>query len=148
VVSMDSERSISNLVYGLAEAIDDSDLDHIEALFGDATFTLAGREPRVGGARFREVIERGMLRHEGSPRTLHVVTNLVIDIDGTGDAASSSSSISVLQCVPPAFPLQVVMVGRYLDRFVRDDAGGWRFSARLMHVDLVGDTSFHTPNRF
>jgi len=53
------ERSIANLVHALAEAVDDADGDRIEALFGDATFTMAGGTPREGGAAFREVIERG-----------------------------------------------------------------------------------------
>lgn len=142
------ERAIANLVFGLAEAIDDADLDRVEKLFGDATFTLAGREPRAGGPAFRRVIEQGMRFHDGSPRTLHVVSNLVVEVGGDRTVASSRSVVSVLQAVPPAFGLQVVMAGRYHDRFVRDTSGRWRFAERIMFVDLVGNTSFHSTTRF
>ena len=146
------ERSIANLVHALAEAVDDADGDRIEALFGDATFTMAGGTPREGGAAFREVIERGMLTHDGSPRTLHQVSNLAIEVDPSGETASGRARITVLQQVPAtddraAFPLQPVLVGRYEDRYRRDADGTWRFASRVMHVDLLGDTSFHTRNR-
>jgi hypothetical protein len=147
-VSLDDRAHIANLVYSLAEAIDDGDLDRVESLFGDATFTLAGREPRVGGAAFREVIATGMRFYDGSPCTRHVVTNLAVDIDDDGASATSRAYITVLQAVPPTFPLQAVMAGRYHDRFWRGDDGQWHFASRLMHVDQVGDTSFHSPSRF
>jgi ketosteroid isomerase-like protein len=147
-LSDDARGSIANLVYSLAEAIDEGDLARVEALFADATFTLAGREPRVGGAAFREVIAKGMRFYDGSPRTLHVVTNLAIDVAADGATASSHAYITVLQAVPPDFPLQAVMAGRYRDAFRRDGDGRWHFTSRLMHVDLVGDTSFHSPSRF
>jgi hypothetical protein len=147
-VSADDRGSIANLVYSLAEAIDAGDLERVEHLFGDGTFTLAGRQSRVGGAEFRDVIASGMRFYDGSPRTLHIVTNLAIDLDGPEGRASSTAYVAVLQAVPPDFPLQVVMTGRYLDRFTRADDGRWCFTERAMHVDQVGDTSFHSPNRF
>lgn len=141
-------RAIANLVYGLAAAIDDGDLDRVETIFGDAVFVLSGREPRAGGAALRRVIERGMRFYDGSPRTLHVVTNLAIEVDEARTSAFARSTISVLQAVPPAFPLQVVMAGRYHDRFHRRASGEWQFTERVMHVGLVGDTSFHSSTSF
>jgi hypothetical protein len=85
--------------------------------------------------------ERGTRRYEddGTPHTRHVTTNLVVDVDG--DAAASRSYFTVFQAVP-GLPLQPIIAGRYHDRFVRVD-GTWRFSARRMIVDLVGDLSHH-----
>lgn len=141
---MSAERAIAALVYGLAEAIDDADLDRVEALFGDAVFTMAGGTPRVGGRAFRETIEAGMLLHDGSPRTHHAVTNLVVSVDGDGDGdrADARSYVTVLQQVGD-HPLEVILAGRYEDRFRRVD-GEWVWEARTMHVDLVGDTSRHS----
>jgi hypothetical protein len=146
------ERAITNLVHALAEAIDDADGDRIEALFGDGTFTMAGGRPREGGAAFRQVIEQGMLTYDGSPRTAHQVTNLTIEVDPGGRSASGEARITVYQQVPAtgdraAFPLQAVLVGRYQDRYHRDADGTWRFTSRVMHVDLVGDTSRHSRHR-
>jgi hypothetical protein len=140
------EQAIANLVYGLAEAIDDADHDRIERLFGDADFQLAGREPRRGGAAFREVVEQSMLLHDGSPRTQHLVTNLQITFDDDGDVASARSYVTVLQAVD-GFPLQLVLAGRYHDRFQRDADGRWSWVERGMRIDLVGDTSWHTRTR-
>lgn len=145
-------RAIANLVFALAEAIDDADGDRIEALFGDATFTMAGGRPRRGGAAFRRVIEQGMVTYDGSPRTLHQVTNLIVEVDPGGASASGRARVTVYQQVPPtaahpALPLQPVLVGRYDDRYHRDADGVWGFTSRVMHVDLVGDTSHHSRNR-
>jgi hypothetical protein len=44
----------------------------------------------------------------------------------------------------PELPLQVVIAGRYADRFARDD-DGWYFVERRITADLVGDLRFHVP---
>lgn len=158
------ERAIANRIHALAEAIDDGDLDRVAAIFGDATFTLAGAPPRVGGAAFARTIERSMLRYEGGrPSTLHQITNLTVVVDGA--TATADSTVTVYQARPD-LPLQAILVGRYRDRFVRgasDEEGGgepagggpggdtggagWRWRERAMTIDLVGDTSRHTANR-
>jgi hypothetical protein len=43
----------------------------------------------------------------------------------------------------PAFPLQPIAAGHYQDRFTRDPAGAWHFTARAVHTDFTGDTSHH-----
>jgi hypothetical protein len=75
--------------------------------------------------------------HDGSPRTKHLVANLVID------GATARSSYLVLQQVGDG-PLQTIITGRYEDRFVpAPDGPGWRFEQRRFFVDLVGDLSQH-----
>jgi 3-phenylpropionate/cinnamic acid dioxygenase small subunit len=137
------DRQIANLVYGLAEAIDDGDHDRIEQLFGAATFRLADREPRVGGAAFRRTIERSAIHYDGRPRTLHLVTNLQIEVDEAGTRARSRSYVTVFQCLAD-FPLQPVLAGRYYDEFTKDEAGTWSWLSRDMRMDHLGDTSRHT----
>lgn len=139
----DATRQIANLVYGLAEAIDDGDHDRIEHLFGDATFQLDGHETRAGGAAFRRTIERSMIHHDGRPRTLHVVTNLRIDVDPHPYAAVSRSYVTVYQALPD-FPLQVVLTGRYRDSFSCGPDNRWTWVSRHMQIDHLGDTSRHT----
>ena len=82
-----------------------------------------------------------ILHDDGTPRTKHVVTNLVIEVDETAGTAAARSYFTVLQATE-MLPLQVIVAGRYEDRFVRVDRQ-WRFSDRLVHMDLVGDVSCH-----
>jgi hypothetical protein len=140
-----AERQIANLVFGLAEALDDGDHDRIERLFGQATFQLGDREPRQGGAAFRRTVERSMIHYDdGRPHTLHVVSNLQIETDDVdARSARSKAYVTVFQAVPD-FPLQPVLTGRYLDEFEADDAGTWHWRSRRMRLDHVGDTSRHT----
>jgi len=138
------ERQIANLVHGLAEAIDDGDHDRIEQLFGEATFQLDDHEPRVGGAAFRRTIERSAIHYDdGTPRTLHVVTNLQIELDDPAHTARSRAYVTVFQALPD-FPLQPVLTGRYFDEFAADEAGTWYWRSRRMQLDHLGDTSRHT----
>jgi SnoaL-like domain len=137
------ERQIANLVYGLAEAIDDGNHDRIESLFGDAIFQLGDREPRVGGAAFRRTIERSAIHYDGRPHTLHVVTNLQIDVDEPAGEARSKSYVTVFQALPD-FPLQAVLTGRYHDEFAIGHDGVCRWTSRRMYMDHIGDTSRHT----
>jgi hypothetical protein len=152
VTARSPERSIANLVHALAEAVDDADGDRIEAIFGDATFHSTAEARRVGGECAELGRARGSPNHDNKHRTLHQVSNLAIEVDPSGETASGRARITVLQQVPavgdrPAFPLQPVLVGRYEDRYRRAADGSWRFVSRVMHVDLLGDTTFHSGNR-
>jgi 3-phenylpropionate/cinnamic acid dioxygenase small subunit len=78
---------------------------------------------------------------DGTPRTRHVTTNLIIEADEDAGTAASRSYFTVFQQVGD-FPLQAVASGRYRDRFERRD-GAWRFASREVSTDLVGDVSHH-----
>jgi hypothetical protein len=137
-----AEMTIANLVHGLALAIDDADGDRIEELTEHLVFTMDDHPPVEGGAAFRRMIERGMVLHDGSPRTQHVVTNLVVDADDVRGLATSHCYVTVFQAVD-GFPLQAILSARYRDEFVREN-NVWRFDVRHMHVVLRGDTSHHS----
>jgi hypothetical protein len=131
---------IEALVYGYAERIDAGDMDGVVDLFARATWrsTLTGQVLRER-AEVKAVYDRIAL-YDGSPRTKHLITNLVVDIDGA--SATGRCSFSVLQGVVPGEPLEVVVAGRYFDRFERGP-DGWRFADRLFVLDLGGDQSQH-----
>ena len=140
---MNDEQAITQLVHGLAFALDEADGASIEALMADCSFTLGDFPPVVGGAAYRRLIEHGMILHDGSPRTHHVITNLVVTVADDGETATSRSYVSVLQQTDE-LPLQVVLGGRYADAFDRDERGAWRFAVRLMTIVQRGDTSQHS----
>ena len=79
--------------------------------------------------------------YDGKPCTKHVITNLIVDIDPSGQTASARSYFTVLQA-RPELPLQIIIAGHYHDRFARID-GAWHFTERVFFADLFGDLSHH-----
>ena len=78
----------------------------------------------------------------GTPRTRHVVTNPIIEVDEAAGTATCRSCYTVLQQTE-TLPLQVIAAGRYLDTFARVD-GQWRFASRDYSLfDMPGDLSQH-----
>jgi 3-phenylpropionate/cinnamic acid dioxygenase small subunit len=130
--------AIAALIYTYAERVDAGDLDGMAALFVHATYRSHVSE-YTDASRLAEMMKRRILLYDGIPRTKHVTTNLIVDVGG--DAATARSYFTVFQATPD-LPLQPIVAGRYHDRFERA-AGGWRFTDRLVLVDLAGDLSRH-----
>jgi 3-phenylpropionate/cinnamic acid dioxygenase small subunit len=134
-------RAIETLIATYAELVDDGDFAGVGILLADATFT--GGAGSVSG---REAIEK-MLRDslivydDGTPRTKHVTTNVIIEVDEEAGTAVARSYFTVLQALPD-LALQPIVSGRYQDRFERRD-GQWRFVERRVRTDLAGDVSRH-----
>lgn len=139
---MSSAVAITNLLYRYAELMDAGDLEGVAGLFRSATVALAdGRSVDADGllAVWRAYVK---LYPCGTPRTKHVITNPIVEIDEAAGTARCRSYYTVLQATPD-LPLQVIAAGRYHDDFVRLD-GEWRFAARdYRMLDLVGDLSQH-----
>jgi len=136
-----SGRAIENLIATYAELVDNADFAGLGALLADATFTGSGAP--VSGAIAIEQMFRDMLvvYDDGTPRTKHVTTNIIIDADEQAGTAAARSYVTVFQA-RSGLALQAIMSGRYQDRFVRRD-GHWRFTERRVRIDLVGDLSGH-----
>jgi hypothetical protein len=81
------------------------------------------------------------LYEDGTPKTKHVVTNAIIEVDDAAGSARSRSCFTVLQQTP-SLPLQVIITGRYHDEFELVD-GVWRFARRHMILEQFGDLSQH-----
>ena len=142
----DSAREIENLVYTYAERIDAGDFDGVAALFahGRICGMLDGPPETVfeGSDRVRQMYEMAVRLHDdGTPKTRHFTTNVIIDVDDAAGTARGSAYYCVTQSTPE-LPLQIVVTGRYRDTFHRVD-GNWWFDTRVMFVDQVGDTSHH-----
>jgi 3-phenylpropionate/cinnamic acid dioxygenase small subunit len=134
--------AISGLIFTYAERLDAGDLAGVAALFADATYRSARGGSYRGQAALLDVLTRVVILHgDGTPRTRHVTTNLLIDTDEATGTATARSYFTVLQATD-RLPLQIIVAGRYHDRFERG-AGGWRFDDRLIFVDLIGDLSQH-----
>jgi 3-phenylpropionate/cinnamic acid dioxygenase small subunit len=138
----DDVQAITALVYRYADLIDAGDLDGLAALFEHAAWGAGTRTERLHGtAEVRRGYGGVILYEDGTPRTKHVITNLVVDVDEGSTHATAHSYFTVLQATD-GVPLQPIIAGRYADQF--DQVGGtWRFSERIIHPDLQGDLSKH-----
>jgi 3-phenylpropionate/cinnamic acid dioxygenase small subunit len=135
-------EEITALVYRYAELLDGGDLEGVVRLFDGATWRSAATgEVRQTPEEVRAVYDRVIL-YEGTPRTRHLMTNLSIEFDDGGDAASGRCYFTVLQGVVSTEPIQTILAGRYHDRYRRTPEG-WRFADRLFIIDLIGDQSRH-----
>jgi 3-phenylpropionate/cinnamic acid dioxygenase small subunit len=131
------------LINRYAELLDGGRLDEVAALFDRATW----RASRTGVTlstpeQVRAVYRNVILYEDGTPRTRHLLTNVTVEVEEPGDEASSRCYFTVLQGVVPGEPIQVILSGRYVDRFAKGP-DGWHFTDRLFHADLIGDQSRH-----
>jgi 3-phenylpropionate/cinnamic acid dioxygenase small subunit len=134
------ETEIANLLYGYAEYMDVGDFAGAAALFAHARLRV-GPDQHVDSDTMLSLWQGMVIVYpDGTPRTKHVITNPIIDV--VADTATCRSYYTVLQQTDD-FPLQVIVAGRYDDRFERVD-GRWRFNYRdYTMMDQIGDLSHH-----
>jgi hypothetical protein len=136
--------AIPNLVYTYAERIDLGDFEGLAELFTHATITVEENDIVVRGRdEAHAMYAQWTRRYEdtGTPKTRHVTTNLILDVDDDAGTGTCRSYFTVLQRTD-TLPFQPIIAGRYHDRFERVD-GTWRFAHRHMFNDITGDLSQH-----
>ncbi|MGW7237774.1 nuclear transport factor 2 family protein [Streptomyces sp. NPDC054804] len=85
------------------------------------------------------MLRETVIRYEdGTPRTHHATTNIVVAIDAETRTATARSYVTVFQALPGLLPMQPITAGRHSDRFEHRD-GVWRFVSRRVTIHLVGD---------
>ncbi|MFJ4849408.1 MULTISPECIES: nuclear transport factor 2 family protein [unclassified Streptomyces] len=136
-----SEHQITQLIGRYAFLVDDGDFAGLGELLDAAEFTLGTKTVRGKAAVEDMAVNTLRTYDDGTPRTRHVTTNLLIDVDEEAGTATSSSYFTVLQQTD-GFPLQPVATGRYRDTFERRD-GVWRFTRRTVGEQFYGDLSHH-----
>lgn len=137
---MDEGEQIRALIHAYAERLDSGDLDGLAELFADSTWRSQGRPEVFRGVEQVRKMYNGVILYDGRPCTKHVITNVSI-VSDRSEVATARSYFTVLQATPD-LPLQPIIAGSYHDEFARVD-GAWRFSDRMIIVDLVGDLSHH-----
>jgi 3-phenylpropionate/cinnamic acid dioxygenase small subunit len=136
--------AIHTLLMTYAERIDGGQFTDAAAMFEHATYRVEHADRGdvttcQGAAEVHEFFSGTRLHADGTPRTKHVVSNVIIELDG--DDARSRCYVTVLQQTDE-LPLQPIAAGRYVDRFERV-GGEWRFADRLITGFLLGDRSQH-----
>ena len=130
-------QELSGLVGAYAAAVDARDLEALRRLFlTDATLTVrrGGAEPEA--FRGREGLAGVIEALAPFELTLHEVSSLVFEVAPGGEEATG-------ECACVAHHVRrgegreaddLVLHGRYADRFQRGEDGAWRFAARELRV--------------
>ena len=137
-----SAIQICNLLYRYAECMDSGQLVEAAELFRYARVQVQRQHFIDHTALLRLWQQRIKLYPCGTPRTRHVISNPIIDIDEASGTATIRAYYTVLQATEDLL-LQPIAAGRYLDEFERVD-GVWRFSFRdYSKLDMMGDLRAH-----
>ncbi len=138
-----SHVQICNLLYRYAELIDSGQLAAAAELFRHArVHTGSGQSPLDAEGLLQTWQSMLKLYPCGTPRTKHMITNPIVEVDEAAGRASCRSYYTVFQATDD-FLLQPIISGRYQDEFECVD-GEWRFSFRdYTLVDLIGNLAYH-----
>jgi 3-phenylpropionate/cinnamic acid dioxygenase small subunit len=131
-------QRITDRLYRYCELFDTGDFDAFADQFEHGRWFWL--EP--GRDALRRWIDEHVFLYDGLPRTKHVTSNVVVDVDEEAGTATAVSYVAIFQALPD-FPLQPIFMGRYRDRFERVE-GEWLWRERASVPDLQGDTSHHT----
>ena len=142
---MSSETMITNLLYRYAECLDNGDYEGASRLFEHATIKRM-RGDQEWFLNSNEILEHWrevvIMYPDGTPRTKHVITNPIVEVDEEAGTATCRSYYTVFQSTDEV-PLQPVASGRYYDEFERVD-GKWRWKFRdYSKLEFVGNISRH-----
>ena len=143
-VQQTASEAITKLIYTYAERIDAGDFAGVAEVFAHATLTFEGFDDAVAGRQaIEDLYGRTTRRYEdGTPKTKHVMTNVMVDAADDGETASSRSYFTVLQAVPGELALQPVIAGRYRHTYTRR-GGQWEVTTMHITIDLVGELGHH-----
>jgi hypothetical protein len=130
---------ITALIHEYAFRLDAGDFDGVAELFANAELRST-RHDRVrrGKAEARTLYDSVVVYDDGTPRTLHQLTNVTVAVSGEG--ATARTYFTVLQVTGRGF--HPVLAGEYRDRFALVD-GRWQFTERVFDPTLFGDLSGH-----
>lgn len=163
----DAATRIANLIYRYGELVDAGDFAGIGRLLAHARVRdQSGQLDLRGADAIEQLYVRTTRRYPdtGTPKTKHLITNLIVELDASGESAACRSHYTVLQQTE-TLPLQIIIAGRYRHRLERVSgsrgaaagagtgsdtgsdaggaAGGWRIVEHTFFVDLVGDLRHH-----
>jgi 3-phenylpropionate/cinnamic acid dioxygenase small subunit len=144
---------IRNLIHRYSEGIDTGRFEIWAELFAHAEICVAigDNEPVViaSGSDLSVMTQGIIIYADGTPRTRHVVSNIIIEVDESGGTATARSYNTTLQHLP-GHSIEIIATARYFDSFELS-GNAWRFSRRVIrhasidgvHRDFTGDMSRH-----
>lgn len=125
---------ITNLVYRVAEHLDQREPEAAAALFREAQVRLHQDADPLDHVQLLAVWEQQFgPTLPGAPISHHRISNPIVEIDREQRTARCRSSYLLLEHFPDQ-PLKTIASGRYLDEFVRENQQ-WRFASRVFLPD-------------
>ena len=141
VTRLAAESAIHRLLATYVHRLDGGDFAGVTDILQFAEMDVVGHVVS-GRDAIGNFFEKGLQVHaDGTPRTWHSVSNVLIDLHPSGQKAESASYYTVHQQLD-GFPLQAICTGKYLDQFELHD-GQWRFIRRAVTLGLAGDLQHH-----
>lgn len=142
----DGYVEILNVIHRYPELIDAGDFAGVGEMLRDATVVFEADDGSVvaeftGSEQVAASYAMVRLHADGTPRTRHVITNPIVDIDEVAGTATCRYYVTVFQQTD-TFPLQPIWANRYEDQLRRVD-GAWRIVRRRGFGHRPGDTSQH-----
>ncbi len=125
LASVELVLEVKDLITRYARLCDERNVEGWAALFtSDARFVVHGSEFRG------EAIKQWLVDQSQNPAGCHANVNTTVRPDGT-DAAAAVTDFVFVRRIEGSGPWEIVNVGRYDDRVVRND-GHWRFTERII----------------
>ncbi|TQC70021.1 nuclear transport factor 2 family protein (plasmid) [Pantoea dispersa] len=138
---LQAERDITRLINIYPHLLDSGKFSEVAGLLRYATLEVPGHQV-TGCDEIETFLSSGIQRHrDGTPRTWHTVTNIVIEGNPLSGEASAGSYFTAHQAVSD-LSLQPICTGYYKDRFALIE-GDWQFVHRTVIPHLTGDLRFH-----
>jgi len=135
---------VYNLLHQYPRCADKGDFEGVGKFYAHTKMGLLGGEQAkpAGAEDATEWYGRTVRRFAGrnTPRTRHVISNVVITDDGP-NSVKSESYVTVFQQTDN-LALQPIVSGTYFDRFEKVD-GRWRLAERLEDMELLGELREH-----
>ena len=126
---------IEELMYRYAEMVDQRDWKQMDRVFAlEATIDYTSTGGRVGP--FRETLAWLDRALESWPINLHVVTNLIIELDGDTARTRCYFHAPMARETEEGPQYVITNAGRYEDRLVRTNTG-WRIVERVCFQTLM-----------
>ena len=95
---MSSHDEITNLIYTYAERMDAGQFEAIADMLSHTVISMEGVDSVVEGrdAVLQAYTSSAQTYDDGTPKTKHVITNVIVDVDEAAGTATSRSYFTVL----------------------------------------------------
>ena len=129
---LEDREEIRELLMEYGRTLDNADADGYSRLFASDGEWAGGGFASKTPAKIKEMIERLVANRPAAAGSSHILTNVIMEIDG--DAANAWSRWFLF--IPGETGKPTVRVaGQYKDDLVRED-GRWKFRRRTLTHDL------------
>ena len=142
---LEDRDEIRRVIIGYGEYLDARDYAGYAGLFARDGVWTGGFGSATGPAAIQTMLETNLGKPEAgfvNKSSFHQVTTEVIDVDG--DKATARSRYMFYTATPENRP-NVLLAGRYVDQFVREN-GAWKIKARVSH-GVIPWRDGNDPNR-